>query len=145
MVMQKYYDDAFRDISTFGSSWFMGLITLVSIILGNYKFAIYIITGFILSYIITATIRLFYFKNRPKKEKYESIFSKLDAASFPSNHSIRAMYMAIITGSYFNSLILTIILSIGALFVAYSRIYIKKHYYVDIVSGLIMGGILAYL
>jgi len=145
MVMKKYYDDAFRDLSAFGTSWFMGLITAVSFILGHFELAVYIIIGFVLSYIITTVTRLFYFKARPKKEKYVSMWSKIDASAFPSNHSIRAIYMAVIIGTYFNSLILTIFLVIISLFVAYSRTYIKKHYYKDVIVGLIIGLVMAFV
>lgn len=139
MVMQKYYDEFFRDMSALGSSWFIGIIIVISYVLKQNRLALSILIGLVLSYLIMGIVRLIYFKDRPKKEKYIGILTKIDASSFPSAHAMRAAYIAIVTGNYFNNLILTIFLTIIALIVCYSRIYIKKHYLSDVIGGIVIG------
>ena len=70
---------------------------------------------------------------------------KIDASSFPSVHSMRAIFMAIIISKFFANPIMIIFLLLWALIVSYSRVYIKKHYWIDIIVGLIIGILLAFL
>jgi membrane-associated phospholipid phosphatase len=41
--------------------------------------------------------------------------------------------------AYSGNLILRIFLAVIGLLVAYSRIYLKRHYYIDVIGGIILG------
>ena len=141
--MKRQKDDFFRDLTTFGSLWFYIFIALVFLIQKNYGVLKKLITGFVLIYLIVVAIRSFYFKNRPKKYSYSSYLERLDAASFPSLHSARAVYLSMILIDFFNNAVFSAFMVILAVIVSYSRIYLKKHDLKDVSAGFVVG-IVAY-
>lgn len=103
-----------------------------------------LLIGLTIIYPVTILFRTFLFKNRPKRIKYDSYIEKLDAASFPSLHATRTAFMAAILIKFFNDLVISILLIFLALAIAYSRIYLKKHDFKDVVGGVVLG-ILVYI
>jgi len=63
--------------------------------------------------------------------------SKIDASSFPSVHAGRVVSIGAMFNGIFPELLGLIILTGG--FVLYSRIYLKKHDWVDIFGGVVLG------
>lgn len=141
--IKRQKDDFFRDLTVFGSLWFYIFIALVFLIQKNYGVLKKLMAGFVLIYIIVVAIRSFYFKNRPKKYSYNSYLEKLDAASFPSLHSSRAVYLSMILMNFFNNTIFSAFIAILVVIASYSRIYLKKHDLKDVSAGFAVG-ILAY-
>lgn len=92
--------------------------------------------------IISFAIKTIFPKDRPRKQKFTTLVEKIDASSFPSVHSARitvlTFWLALIST---NILLQIFIIAIGVL-VAYSRIYLKKHYYIDVFGGIILGVII---
>ena len=68
-------------------------------------------------------------------EKYEQSYS------FYSGHSSNSFAMVVFAILYFRNKAFTCISILWALAVAYSRIYLGKHYPIDIVTGIVVGSI----
>ncbi len=139
--IDKFLPILFRDLTTFGGAIFYGLIVFLAFAFNQTTFAIDLIFGFVISLAIVVPIRLLYFKNRPQKQAYSNFLERIDAASFPSWHTARAVFMALTGIFYFNNLFLTVISSILALLVCYSRIYLQKHDWMDVLGGVTLAGV----
>jgi len=140
MVMNsidRYRDDFFRDITSLGSAYLLGGLGLIFLVVGQMDVFLKLIFILFSTYIIAALVRMVYFKNRPKKQGYSDFMGKIDASSFPSVHAGRVVS----TGLMFNEIfpeLLGLIVLVGGL-VLYSRIYLKKHDWVDISGGIVLG------
>ena len=91
--------------------------------------------------IVSIFIKYFYFKERPLKKEKTNLIERLDAASFPSTHSMRIfslMFWIVLLGD----MKLTIYSTIIVFLVSYSRIYLKKHYLIDVIFGIILSFII---
>ena len=139
VIMKKF----FEEMTFFGGLAFYLFVIILLLIFQKYIFALKLFLGLIIIYFITLVIRLFYFKNRPKKVGYTNLLEKLDASSFPSIHAARITYLflfILFSSSFFSYLIVKISLGAVFLLVLYSRIYLFKHDIVDVLSGVVLGG-----
>ena len=149
MNKNKYLDAIFRDITTFGGFVFYCLIMLLALIFQEFTLFFKLLFGIIFTTIVIVLIRTFYFKNRPNKQEYGNFIDKIDASSFPSWHTAKIVFLALIFNYFFshNNIFnnndtqnyLTLLFFITALLVAYSRIYLKKHDWKDVVGGIVLG------
>lgn len=144
-LFDKYLTILFRDLTTFGGAIFYALIVLLAFALDQNALAIDLILGFLISLIILVPIRLLFFRNRPQKQTYSNFFERIDASSFPSWHTARIVFIALTTMFYFNNTLLTIISILLALLVCYSRIYLKKHDWIDLLGGIGLALLTFYL
>ena len=136
---KRQKSDFFRDITSFASLWWYFIITLVFLAAGNYDVSSRLLIGLLLIYFISIIIRTLYFKQRPEKYNYNSYIQKLDASSFPSLHSSRAVFMSLVLVKFFNNNILSALLAVLAIIIAYSRIRLKKHDWKDVLAGVVVG------
>ena len=134
-----------RDITSLGSIVINALIILLFYLLGYVAMGNILLIGCILCTLLPTIIRSLYFKERPNHQKYKTFIERLDASSFPSIHAMRAFFLATIFFSFFNNLFATIFFFLLATGVAYSRITLHKHDFIDVFSGAAMGIGLAYL
>lgn len=139
MFFQKQKEDFWRSVTALGDAWFYFALVLILFALGKTKFAIELTCGFFIIYFTAIIIRLFYFKNRPKKEAYHTLLERIDASSFPSVHSARAVLIALQFSKLSDSTLTVIILFTIASLVCYSRIKIKKHDWIDVIGGIVLG------
>lgn len=137
--IKRQKNDFFRDFTSLGSLWFYALVVLFLFISKGYGLSARLATGFLLMYIITITIRTFYFKERPDKYYYKSYIERIDASSFPSLHSARITFLAIAFMNYYKEMLFSILVAALAVIVMYSRIYLKKHDLKDVLAGAILG------
>jgi membrane-associated phospholipid phosphatase len=137
-IMTKYCRDSWRDLTVFGSFVFYILILFATLLLKETTLFIHLLFG--LSILVTAVvlIRAIYFKNRPRKESHHTIVEKIDASSFPSLHTAKAFFLAI-TFAQFGAFPVQIFLFLIAGLTGYSRIYLQKHDWVDVIAGAILG------
>jgi len=140
-LIQKHLHEFFRDITALGGLAASILLILLFI---TSPLLIPLIAGSILTAGIVVLARIFYFKERPKKEKYGNFLERIDASSFPSLHTARIVFLAIIFSVHFANQYLTILCAVVAVLVAYSRIYLRKHDWIDVICGAAVG-MLAYL
>lgn len=141
MPWQKYTDILFRDITTFGGAIFYFLIILLAFAFNQTELAINLILGFIISLLILVPIRLLYFRNRPQKQTYSNFLERIDASSFPSWHTTRIVFLAIMGITFFNNTLITIISIALAILVCYSRLYLRKHDWIDLMGGIMLAGV----
>lgn len=133
-------DIVFKDISVFGGLVFYLFISILYFII--FKNIILFITqllGLFLSYIIVILIRVLYYKKRPDNQKYSNLVEKIDSSSFPSMHSIRICMIFIFTYYYLNNFFLSLLFLSLIFLVSFSRIYLKRHFLIDILVGYIIG------
>lgn len=131
------YEILLRQIGSLGSKEFYLILSFFILIISQYN--VFLIIGFIFLHLIISIIRFFFFKQRPIKKEYMTLFQKIDASSMPSAHSARASFLALFISNFFNNIFLNIYLFILVLIISYSRIYRKKHDYYDILVGIFLG------
>ncbi len=138
-TIKKYTREAFLAITSLGTTFFFVIIIVFLLTLGEVKIAKSLGLGLILCYVFAFLLRLFYFKERPEKEDYFNLFTKINASSFPSLHTMGSIYAAIVLANEIRKPLASIFLVFMALLIGYSRIYLKKHYFIDVVFGFILG------
>jgi membrane-associated phospholipid phosphatase len=134
-----------EECSAFGSFPFFLFLIGLFFLIGQVKLGIWLIIGLILSFAIIIVIKLFYFKERPLKKEHKNLFEKIEASSFPSLHSWRIVMILVFLSYYYKSVYLTIFLGIVTVIVLFSRKYLKKHFWIDIVFGALFGLIMSWL
>lgn len=104
---------------------------------------IQIFTGLLVSLIMVmglgVIIRIIHFRNRPKPQRHANWLEKLDAASFPSLHAMRAVSLAFWGSLMLNSIVGTVYLFLLALLVIASRVILKKHFISDVFWGAVFS------
>ncbi|MBI2542134.1 phosphatase PAP2 family protein [Candidatus Woesearchaeota archaeon] len=136
---ERQKNDFFRDMTSFASLWWYLIITFVLLITKSYDTFARLLIGLLLMYLIVVPIRTFHFKHRPKRYSYNSYIEKLDASSFPSLHSSRAVFMSLVLMKFFNNHNISALLAAFVVVVAYSRIHLKKHDLSDVLAGAVVG------
>ena len=148
-MLKKYVNDAFIAVTSLGTAYFYFLLVTFLLILGFTEIALHLAIGLWVCYIGVLIFRSFHFKERPLKEEYTNWFTKLNASSFPSLHTITFIFTATILSTIISKPLVVIFLYLLALLIAYSRIYLKKHHVIDVIAGIIIGiivsGIYIYL
>ncbi len=129
----------FRDLTALGGTVFYLLVLISTLLLDEKTVALKLIGGFLFSFLVVVLIRLFYFKNRPQKEKYHTFPERIEASSFPSWHTARALFLALLFGSVGQSVGIALFLIVLAVLVMYSRIFLKKHDGIDVLGGIVLG------
>lgn len=133
-----------RDISVLGSLVFYIFYMFFILFFLNLEIFLNLGISLFLSFIFIFIIRLFYFKDRPKVQKYNNIFEKIDSSSFPSMHATR---ISILTFSslFLGNIFYFIFMFFLSIVVCYSRIYLKKHFLSDLIAGYILGIIIIFI
>ena len=128
----------FKQITELGS---MTIITVFAIILIflNKELAIRTILGIAGVVIISYSIKIIFFKNRPIKQPTNTFIEKIDASSFPSVHAARITVIAFWLIIYFSNAYFRAFTIFIWLIVIYSRVYLKKHYWIDVIGGAIIA------
>ena len=127
------------EITAFGGTALYVVLVFFLLLIGKTEHVFIIITAYITSLPLAALIRVVYFKPRPEQREFTTLFGKLLASAFPSLHVMRAFTYAVIFADWVGStMALGVFLSIAAL-VAWSRISLKKHDWVDVGVGAVMG------
>ena len=138
-------DTVMRDVSSLGGGFITFFLSVLLYIVGKDAVAFQLLLGFALVYPFTLLIRAVHFKARPTPMKYRSFIEKLDASSFPSIHAANSFYAAYVLHSAFTSNPASAFLFFMAALVGYTRIYLKKHYPVDVIGGALTGVLAAYI
>ena len=116
---------------------------LVYILYIDYSFAIKAATAILTVEIIGAALKFLYRKDRPVPMKRKTLYQIYDAGSFPSIHTARFAALLIVVAKLYLSwefLLagLPLVVAVG-----YSRVYLKKHYPVDVIGGFVIGAVIA--
>ena len=137
--LKRFHDEVLRDVSALGGSLFTSLGVVLIFLIGKTSLFVELVAGLIAVYVLGIGARQLYFKERPKKLKHTNWAEKIYASSFPSIHSMRAWLYVMVFGLYFDNLLLWIVLICVGIIVAYSRMYLEKHDFVDVAVGSVIG------
>lgn len=139
----KVFDESITIISKLGSIQLYIVLILAMYFLGEIEFSLLLTYGLIGITLIAIPIRLFLFKERPKREKFSNLLEKIKASSFPSMHSARFSFIIFSAFIYVKSQEFTLFLISIYVIVCYQRIHKKRHDIYDIVGGLILSTCIA--
>jgi len=140
-----FYEIVIRDITSIGGTPFYLLILLFTLVFGQVMLFWQLLAGKVFVTLVVILVRLVYFRDRPHKQEHNNILEKLDASSFPSLHTARIFFMAFVFLSFFWDALVGVLLLGLAVLVAYSRVYLRKHDFIDLLGGLILAIISFYL
>ncbi|MBI2076601.1 MAG: phosphatase PAP2 family protein [Candidatus Aenigmarchaeota archaeon] len=143
-VVNYYFNALMENVSALGSIFTHLLLLAVAFILNDAVFSP-LLKGLILIYVIIMPIKIILFRNRPKKMKYKQLWEKFEASSFPSVHSARAIFLALVLSFRFSNAALSVLAALVSAMVVYSRIHMKKHYWGDVIGGAMGGAVIYFL
>ena len=143
--MYMMLQENLQDLKGLAGNPLIVVIALLALILGKLVLFWQLVVAVALAYILTIFVRLFFFRRRPDKQKYHSLIGRFDASSFPSLHAMRASVLATLLALYFNNSLLTVLFIICALGVGIARVVQKRHFVSDVLVGLVVGVLIAFL
>ena len=142
MLLKTISSKLFKEITFLGGILFYLFFSLVCLKFLGLNLFLKLILSLILIYFLTFLIRIFYFKQRPRRIFYESFLEKINASSFPSVHAARITFISLFSIIIFQPNIYYIFLILFLwILTLYSRIYLKRHYFFDIIGGVILGSL----
>lgn len=137
--MNELLFNCWKHVTHFGGVFVYMFLVALFYVLNFQELSKQLFIALIVAYVVTVVIRLFYFKHRPKRQRYKNILERIDASSFPSMHSMRAGIYLVLIPHHLNSLLSLYLFSALAIGICISRFIIKKHYANDIIVGFILG------
>jgi membrane-associated phospholipid phosphatase len=149
----SYFDLFFTYFTHAGDGWLWVPIGLYFIFYKR-KYLVAILAGIIISTIISQFIKRIVYPDELRPVTYLSenfpvhIINGLELNriySFPSGHTSTAFTMALIMAYILNKKVWSIILPILALLVGYSRVYLAQHFLTDVLAGMCIGILSAFL
>jgi membrane-associated phospholipid phosphatase len=126
-----------RDLGAIGGFAISAVVLVFVLLVGEIDLFVKLFVGSIVLLGVAALARLVYFKKRPSGEGYKNIIERVRNGSFPSLHTARAVFLALVFGE--GVIYLLVFLLIVAALVGYSRIYRRRHDVVDVVFGALLG------
>lgn len=132
-----------RDVTSLANPIILVLIPFW--IIGWNTFFIKLLLSLLINEVFCSLIKFTFHRQRPDGQTFNGAMDKIDAGSFPSIHSSRIMIAYLFLFSHSNNIWLGISFISIICLVGMSRVILKKHYISDVVGGLIIGGIIAYL
>ncbi len=133
----------FQTITLFGNIGFYLLVLIFTYIKTNKFMNLLIIL--IIALTLSVIIRIIYFKQRPNKAKTDTWWLRIYNSSFPSVHAIRVVVLAYFFTISYPHFIIIIFSWTLAIIVCYSRTYLKKHDWIDVSAGVLIGFLLSFL
>jgi len=143
--METIIETFWRDLTSICSWPVCVFIVCLLWIFGNSKLSLILLACVVISHLLASAIRVFYFKERPKKQKYKNLVEKIDASSFPSVHSMRAAILLVLFVDAYRNIFVIAVFGALALLIPISRYILKKHYVSDIFWGFLFGIIISLL
>ena len=134
----------FQTISLFGTPFFyMPAIAYLFKIAP--KLAVNLIFILVFTEVICGAIKYIYPKDRPIPMPDNTFIQKYFAGSMPSVHTARITAFSAAIAVFYANGIFILIASFAVICVGYSRIYLKKHYLIDVIAGFIIGAVISAL
>ena len=134
-------DAVMKTVSVLGNIISLGFIFIFLLFIKQFIFALEFAAVIAVVMIICYLIKILFKTKRPdyREKKDLTIFEKIDLSSFPSVHAARMTSLPVIVYLFFNDALLAIFLLILLIFVIFSRLYLKRHYFRDIIGGILIG------
>ena len=132
----------FQAVSIFGTPFFYIPMTAY-FLKTNPSLAIKLVLAVASTEIICGAVKYIYPKARPVPMPNKTLIQKYFAGSFPSVHTARitAFSATVVLSAMDMKLIFIGLFAIAG--VGYSRIYLKKHYFIDVIAGFGIGAVLS--
>jgi membrane-associated phospholipid phosphatase len=141
----RLLDLSLEQITYLGGVLFYGLLALFSLVMNKSLLFLELVIIFAAILAVAVLIKIVYYKDRPKKQKYTNLIERFESSSFPSLHSMRIAALAVFFSEFIGTLCAAIFLGAIALLVIYSRVRLKRHFVIDVVVGAILGAGIALL
>ena len=109
------------------------------IFIGTNKLFYSLLIFLLINEVICSLIKVFFHKKRPIEQHYQSVIEKIDAGSFPSIHTSRITLSYLTLTSISDNLGLKLVFISIILLVMFSRVILKKHFWIDVMGGFIIG------
>ena len=135
---------SFQIISLFGTPFFYMPATAYLFTLTP-KLAINLVFVLVSTEFVCGAVKFIYPKERPVPMPRNTIFQKYLAGSFPSVHTARITAFSAAIAAFYTNTAFILIASLVVICVGYSRIYLKKHYIIDVIAGFLIGAIISIL
>lgn len=103
-----------------------------------------IITTFLINELVCSGIKFLWHKPRPSGQTFHTAMEKIDAGSFPSIHAARIMLVYGALAYVLWGAGLVYLLPICAVIIAvvgYSRVFLHKHFWLDVSAGFGFGAV----
>lgn len=135
--------DWIRDFTSLGNPIILLLVPFAT--LGPSAIFYKLLSALTVNEILCSTIKLLFHKPRPDGQAYKTILEKIDAGSFPSIHASRITLVYLTLFSFAEHISLKIAFITVILLVVYSRVALKRHFWTDVIGGVLIGSILFYI
>lgn len=129
-------------ISWLGMPGFYAVVVIL-LALTDFKLAVRLGIAIALVEVIGGLIKVIFPKTRPIPMPARTFHQKWESGSFPSIHAARTITVGIFLIKAFGNWPILVIGLLMALGVGYSRIYLKKHYFLDVAAGFAIGIIIS--
>ncbi len=126
-----------RDITSLANP--LILILIPFIFLGPSKAFYILLLALLINEIVASVIKIVFPKERPTGQTYSNLIEKIDAGSFPSLHASRITLVYFTLLSNTDSIAIKAACVIVVILVILSRIRLKKHYWIDVLGGFVIG------
>jgi undecaprenyl-diphosphatase len=141
-IFKKKYNDYVRDLTSLGNPVVLIFVTIFSIGFDEPFFKV--LLGLIIIEVLCSFIKYTFPRKRPNQQKYANSVEKIDAGSFPSIHTARVLFVILMLFNTFSQPVKFV--AIFLLFVVgTTRILLRKHFFTDLLGGLVIGGGIFYL
>lgn len=134
----------FWAISLLGTPFFY-IPTTVYFLKINPKLGISLVFILAVNEIVCGSVKFIYPKERPILMPRNNLYQKYLAGSFPSVHTSRITAFSTAVFSFYTGKMYVLTALLAITFVGYSRIYLKKHYFIDVLAGFLIGAIISIL
>ena len=142
-AISYYFHELMENITALGSIFVHLALAAAAYALGDELF-VTLLKGLLLIYVVNVPLKLLLFRERPRRMQHRTLWERFEAASFPSVHAVRVVFLALALGFRFgNPLFWLLVLGI-AVAVTYSRIHLQKHYWTDTAAGIAIGAVIYY-
>lgn len=146
--------DTFFKYYTHAGDGIMWLVPLFYCIFFKRKYLLMIMAGIIISTILSQFLKRVIYPEELRPVTFLSENFPVHVVdgvrmnrvhSFPSGHTSAAFTMALLASFMINKKIWAIVLPVLALLVGYSRVYLAQHFATDVLAGILVGIVSAYL
>jgi len=132
-LINEFWDS----ITLLGTPVFYIIIILIVSQLNSQVDAVIIFTEFLLLEVLCFLLKMVIPKKRPETSIKKSIINLYEERSFPSIHAARVSLLVLLLFPILPKLDLFFISIV--ILVGYSRIYLRKHDFIDILGGILLG------
>lgn len=137
---ERIFYEFMTNISSLGSYTFFAVLILFFLATRQYYSSVFLLVGFILLNLIVGVIRYFVKKDRPDKLPRRNFIENISSSSMPSMHAATSSFLLQTFLFYFGGeFLISVFFVILTILIMYSRVYLRKHFTVDVVVGFIIG------